>query len=398
MLALMLLGDVVFPPPVYAQAGSTLPCSQREAWVNIPTADLSTYCIERVIGLNNAPELSFTALATLPDGRLFTTAPAEGTLIEITDTNSDLIPDTPVTRADGLERPVSLTAFQEALYITGGSTVYRWTEASGIETLVSDLPTGTGYWNGGIAVGGEADAHRLYVGLGARCDLCEEARGDTERGVILSFALDGSDRQLIATGFRQPSGMMWHQGSLWVTDIAPRQITTGRYDELNQIILQPVAEHASASASVAEPAPQVPDYGAPFCMGDSTTIDSMHTCDGTVAPFMTFSSGSNPIALARYQGAAFASNSGYFTIAFSGTAHASRLRGYTVEFYTPDGETSMTLVPSLPDRDQQYGGIGFYPHHIYGVTLSPEGWIYLSAGGGSIYVIRPAWPDALPQS
>ena len=367
------------PLTVRSQSGSTLPCTERETHVSrIPTASTEIFCLERVVELNNAPEMSFTALATFPDGRLFTISPTAGTLIEITDTNDDAVPDTPIILAEALERPASLTTYQDALYITGGSMVYRWTEDGGLETLVSDLPSGTGYWNGGIAVGGIEENERLYVGVGARCDLCDEALNDTEHGVILSFALDGSDRQLIATGFLHPSGLMWYQDSLWVTDVSPQQLSTGRYDELNRINLSSLGD--------------IPDYGAPFCLAGSTAIGS-HNCDGTIPPVLTFSSGSNPIALTPYQGTAFTPYDGYLTIAFSGTAHASRMRGYTLEFFWPEGDTALTVVPAFPDRDQQYGGVGFYPHHVYGTALSPEGWIYISTGGGSIYVVRPVQPD-----
>jgi hypothetical protein len=53
-----------------------------------------------------------------------------------------------------------------------------------------------------------------------------------------------------------------------------------------------------------------------------------------------------------------------------------------VEDYEP-------LIPVLEFYNQQYEHLGFFPHRPYGVAISPEGWIYISTGGGKIYVLRP---------
>jgi hypothetical protein len=50
----------------------------------------------------------------------------------------------------------------------------------------------------------------------------------------------------------------------------------------------------------------------------------------------------------------------------------------------PAGRTGYSL------SDMNYRGSGFWPHRLLDVTVSPEGWIYLSVGGGQIVVIRPA--------
>jgi glucose/arabinose dehydrogenase len=380
IFVLILFYAALNTPVTNAQTSAGLPCNERPTRVSIPTADPRLFCLERVITLNNAGELAFTGLAALSDGRLFTVSPIDGTLLELVDTDGDSLSDTPEVVAEGLVQPVALTAYQNSLYITGGPVIYRWTETDGIQTIVSDLPASSdsitrGYWNGGLVVGGEGENTRLYVGVGAICDFCEDAVVHTERGVIFSFTLDGTDRQLVATGFRQPSGMIWHQDSLWVTDTAPAAFETGRHDELNQVNI----------------GDDISDYGAPFCGGQNEPLSGSANCENSIAPVLNLPSGSAPTTLAAYQGDAYPAYVGQFLIAFSGSAHASRMQGYTVELFSLDSETpsQLTLVPALPDRDQQYGGVGFYPHHLYGLVISPEGWIYFSVGGGSLYVIRP---------
>ena len=52
--------------------------------------------------------------------------------------------------------------------------------------IVDDLPSGTGFWTGGLAIG---SGGRLYVAVGAPCGNCEF--DERERGAILSMNLDG---------------------------------------------------------------------------------------------------------------------------------------------------------------------------------------------------------------
>ena len=54
------------------------------------------------------------------------------------------------------------------------------------------------------------------------------------------------------------------------------------------------------------------------------------------------------------------------------------------------------IVPEVPDTNWNtplqklhYQASGFWPHRPLGVTVSREGWIYISVGGGQIYALRP---------
>src|SRR5690606_5061741 len=135
-------------------------------------------------------EFAFTALAAAPDGTLYAARPFQGQVIALTDTDGDFLPETPHVAAEGLILPNALAYADGALYITGGPNLYVLRDGE-LTTLVDDLPTGE-FWTGGIAVLDD----RVYVGIGAPCDFCESV--NPEQGAVLSFALDGSDRQLVA--------------------------------------------------------------------------------------------------------------------------------------------------------------------------------------------------------
>jgi glucose/arabinose dehydrogenase len=58
---------------------------------------------------------------------------------------------------------------------------------------------------------------RLYVPVGAPCNICEPGEG---QGVIISLRADGSDKQVFARGVRNSVGFDWDPatGELWFTD------------------------------------------------------------------------------------------------------------------------------------------------------------------------------------
>jgi len=126
-------------------------------------------CLEEVINDPGAGQLAFTALAPAPDGTLYAARPLTGEVVALTDSDGDHLPDTPSVVAEGLTLPNGLAYHDGALYISGGSHIYRL-HGSQLETLVDDLPSGGGFWTGGIAV-----ADRIYVARRA-CDFLRSRR------------------------------------------------------------------------------------------------------------------------------------------------------------------------------------------------------------------------------
>ena len=122
------------------------------------------WCVESILHEPNIEALSFTALEIAPDGTLYATRPLSGAVMAIRDRDGDALPDTMETFAAGLTRPNGLAYYDNALYVSGGAHIYRITPAGAVDTIVDDLPSGTGFWTGGITI---ADDGRLYVAVGA---------------------------------------------------------------------------------------------------------------------------------------------------------------------------------------------------------------------------------------
>lgn len=358
------------------------PCDQRPHFIDPPWVNSSYYCAELVIHDDSGGELGFTSLAPAPDGRLYATRPLSGQVWLLSDSDADGLPDAASLLIEGLTLPNGLAYHEDALYISGGSFIYKW-ENNRLSTLTDELPSGSGFWTGGVIVGPD---DRLYVGIGAACDACVQQQPD--RGVILSFALDGTDKQVVASGLRQPNDLVFANGSLWTVDTARDGLGNDTdYDELNRV---QEGEH----------------FGWPFCIGRENTVDietANFDCTQSTPPSLTFASHSNPLGMTVYEGSAFPHLSGQLLVTLGGTSHEAHLNGFTLVTIGFDDAGQPTtphiILPEVPSLSPQWAGItlqkmhyqasGFWQHHPFDVTISREGWIYVSLGGGTIWALRP---------
>lgn len=366
-------------------------CRQRPTliWSEL-YADFWRWCVDSVYHDPLLEPLAFTAMAVAPDGTLFATRPLSGAVMALRDTDGDDLPDAMETFADGLTLPNGLAYHDGALYVAGGASVYRLAMTGAAETIVDDLPSGTGFWTGGITIG---DDSRLYVALGAPCDNCKfEAR---DRSLILSMNLDGSERQIAATGFRRPADVEFFRGQLWTLDSAPIQARRGPFDELNLV----------------EPGGW---YGFPDCSGagEGNIASADVDCADSIAPVMRFGGGAVPTSLAAYPQDTLPGVKDTLIVVLSGEPSQIDFVGYKVimihfdEANQPLG--AAVLIPyRRQDLRQAYApyrgealywetfihiselGFGFYPNQPLAVAVDARGWIYISMTGGRIIALRP---------
>jgi glucose/arabinose dehydrogenase len=366
--------------PVLARQDAASPqvpseCLSRATGREEPWIKAGSACLEEVINDPSAGELAFTALAVAPDGTLYAARPLAGEVLALTDTNGDLLPDTPQIVAEGLTLPNGLDYYDGALYISGGARVYRL-QGGELETLVDDLPSGDGgFWTGGIAV---SDG-RIYVATGAPCDFC--APDDSARGAILSYALDGTDRQIVATGLRQPADLAFQRSDLYVLDSARDGLfDTPDLDELNRV-------------------EQGANFGFPYCVGSTNTPDMPgdFDCANATPPLVAFPTASTPLGIAAYRGETIPALEGKLLVVLNGSYNDLSLRGYWVAIVDPVARTIESLMPTRPDafvgsdftvEQMNYRGSGFFPHRPLDVAVTEQGWVYISVGGGRILALR----------
>lgn len=383
------------PLPSLAQPDLPL-CDERPTVIRGELyTDTRRWCPEDVVNDPGLEPLSFTALTAAPDGTLYTARPLTGQVMAIRDSDGDTLPDAMESFASGLTLPNGLAYHDGDLYVAGGRHIYRISPAGEVTTLVDDLPTGIGFPSAGLAIGAD---ERLYVAIGAPCSNCEFA--DAERGAILSMNLDASDRQVYASGFRNPADVAWYRGRLWTLDSAPPQAERNALDELNRL---------EAGGW----------YGFPYCLGAGTANRSGDRgCRESVAPAMRFGTGAVPISLAAYPHDLLPGTKDTLIVVLSGEPSQVDFVGYKVIMINMDDEDepagSTIIFPFayesgrqayIPYRGQalfweQYVhlselGFGIYPQQPLAVAVSPNGWIYISITGGRIIALRPRydWPD-----
>jgi glucose/arabinose dehydrogenase len=366
-------------------------CTERPTIIqDVLYVDHLRWCVEGIVHESAIEPMAFTALEVAPDGTLYTTRPLTGLVMVIRDTNDDFFPDMMETFATDLTLPNGLVYHDNMLYVSGGANIYRIDMAGVVEIVVDDLPAGDGFWTGDITIG---DDNRLVVAIGAPCEDCEF--DPSERGMILSMALDGSDRQTIATGFRNPADVEFYRGALWTLDTSPRKHDSGILDELNQVEIGGW-------------------YGFPYCLGNDTVniLSDDITCEDAVRPHILFGSSATPRSLAAYPYDTLPGTEDTLIIVLSGEPTQVDFNGYKVVMVNFDADNQplglTLLVPFRKDSGKQAfepyteegyrarhiitlseQGWGLYPQQPLAVAVNSRGWIYLSITGGRIVALRP---------
>ena len=427
-LATSLLGLSLLAIP-WATAAGPLPqppapaCGDLGVIAIRPAIDSTVFCPEYLL-----PELPDSALAGLasiayaaacgtpdtPDawcGRLFFVQPDAGSVGWL----GDFEPETgsyPLhTFAADLDLPTGLAYHAGTWLVAGDRTIYRLADADGdgraerVDVLVDDLPGGVGRLTGSLGIGPD---ERLYVSKGAACATCT---ADPRRAAVLSYALDGSDPQVVATGLYDPFDFAWNPAgaALWLTARGPEGLGEA-------LPLDALARLETAGT----------DFGWPDCLQgpDGLIPNPAHPaadparCMAAAAATIAFPAHSHPAGLAWYHGAAFPAFEDDLLLVASGDWNQRLPVGYALyrvcfdsegvlePCLQPDGNPAR-LEPGLPSSVERLAPVysvypdqdviqlqiqdqGFYPDHPLDVTISPEGWIVLSLQEGRILRLRPA--------
>jgi len=263
----------------------------------------------------NAREM---ALGT--NGTVFVGSMAAGKVYALTDSHHVGRADTARVIASGLRMPVGVAFRNGDLYI---SAVSRILVLRDIEQHLDDppepavvtdrYPSATQHGWKFIAFGPDG---KLYVPIGAPCNICDPGHGYAK---LTRINVDGSDRQDVAYGIRNTVGFAWQPGTgqLWFTDNGRDLMGDDMpSDELNRISRS--GEH----------------FGYPYChQGD--TLDPEFgkgkSCKDYVPPVLKLGAHVAALGMRFYTGNQFpADYKGAIIIAEHGSWNRSRKSGYRV--------------------------------------------------------------------
>ncbi len=257
-----------------------------------------------------------------PSGTVFVASRRAGNVYAVLDRDQDQKADEVITIARGLNTPNGLAFRDGDLYVAETNRVLRY---DGIESrlnnppdpvVVNDtLPSERLHGWKFIRFGPDG---KLYVPVGAPCNICDRSEEDPRFASILRMNPDGSGLEVFASGIRNSVGFDWHPQTqeLWFT-------SNGR-DRLGDEVPPDTLNHA--------PEPGL-HFGFPYCHGGDIPdpeFGSVRSCDEFTPPAQSLGPHVASLGLRFYTGNMFpAQYRNQIFIAEHGSWNRSPAAGHT---------------------------------------------------------------------
>jgi glucose/arabinose dehydrogenase len=262
-----------------------------------------------------------------------------------------------VENGDGTTRTIELLsqmstpngiAFHDGdLYVAEIDRVYRYADVEDrldnmprAEVLDIDLPSDSHHGWRYIGFGPDG---KLYISIGAPCNICEEF----DYAQIIRVNADGTGRETYASGIRNSVGFTWHPetGDLWFTD-------NGR-DMLGDDIPPCELNHAPRQGL---------HFGFPYCHGGDILDPKFgkgKDCSNYTPPAQKLGPHVAPLGVKFYTGDMFpAEYRGQVFIAEHGSWNRSKKIGYRVSLVRLEGNRAVGYEPFAYGwlQDEQVSG------------------------------------------
>ena len=255
-------------------------------------------------------------------GTLFVGTRNENTVYAIQDTDGDYVADN-VMVLDTMEVPNGVAMRNGDLYVAQVGSLWKYPaiednlkDAPKKELVYDDYPTEFHHGWKYIAFGPD---DKLYVPVGAPCNICNPTDEDERFATITRMDPDGSNREIYAKGVRNTVGFTWHpkSGDMWFTD-------NGR-DMLGDDIPPCELNHITEVGQ---------HFGYPFCHGGvvkDPEFGDQRPCSDFVDPAFQFGAHTAPLAVKFYTGTMFPKEyQGQAFVAQHGSWNRSKKVGYRI--------------------------------------------------------------------
>lgn len=293
------------------------------------------------------------SMAMGADGTLFVGTRNENTVYALKDTDGDYKVDEMHIIADSLEQPNGIAYKDGDLYVAAVSKLFKFPNIEESlespptpELIYDDYPTEFHHGWKYIAFGPD---DKLYVPVGAPCNICDSAQVDKRYASITRMDADGSNREIVAHGIRNTVGFTWHPdtGQLWFTDnnrdMMGDDLPPG---ELNRIT--EMGQH----------------FGYPFCHAGTIPdpeFGSQRPCSDFVPPVQQLGPHVAALGIKFDTGSMFpAEYKGHAFLAEHGSWNRSKKIGYRITLVKLDGNEAVSYEPFidgwLDDESQEAFG------------------------------------------
>jgi glucose/arabinose dehydrogenase len=257
-----------------------------------------------------------TALAFGPDRRLYVSEDV-GAIVSVRRGSTRARP-----YAHGLVVPLGLLWRGRTLYVSESGKV-ETLRAGRRRTIVRGLPFGR-HQQDAIVAGPDG---RLYLGSGSTCNACIER--DRRSAAILSFHADGSDLRVVASGLRNPYGLVFVGTALYAT--------VNARDDLGR------DEPAETVVRIRRGA----DYGWPACWGGYALQRLIGACRGVTRPIAYLEPHSSADGIVSWRGDLFVAEWGEYRSLQHGRRIVRIRRGHVTTFATGfDHPLALAVDPS----------------------------------------------------
>jgi glucose/arabinose dehydrogenase len=370
---------VRFRAPAYALVVAL--CAAAVACAGAKPADLSRLRLPAGfhIDLYAADVPDARELALGANGTVFVGSQDDGKVRALIDADHDGRAERVVVVASGLEMPTGVAFHDGDLYIGAVSRILRLRAIESQldappkpEVVTDKLPKETSHGWKFIGFGPDG---RLYVPIGAPCNVCEP---DKDHAKLISMKPDGSDWQDVAYGIRNSVGFDWQPATneLWFTDNGRDLMGDDMpSDELNHVTRR--GEH----------------FGFPYChQGD--TLDPQFgkgkSCADYVPPVLKLGAHVASIGMRFYGGTMFPPEyRGAAIIAQHGSWNRTEKSGYRVMAVRLDGARVLGYSPLIDgfERDEKVTG------RPADVLVMPDGALLVADQfAGAVYRLSYAAP------
>lgn len=314
-----------------------------------------------------------------PSGTLFAGSRNEGKVYAMKDANNDFVADEVLVVATDLHMPTGVSFHNGDLYVSEVSRILVFrnieanlTTAPKPEVLAYTFPDEEHHGWKFIDFGPDG---KLYVPVGAPCNICNREGEDKRFASIMRLDADGKNAEVYASGVRNSVGFGWHPVTkeLWFTE-------NGR-DWMGDDIPPCELNHA--------PKPGL-HFGFPYCHG-GTLPDPEYgkgkNCADFTPPVQNLAPHVAPLGMTFYTGTQFPEKyRGGIFMAEHGSWNRTQPIGYRVTFVKLEGNKAVSYEAFAEGWLQENGERTGRP---VDVLQLPDGSLLVSDDfGDAIYRIR----------